>query len=260
MPRKGRRGRIVIEREINDKWVDELKEVDTDSLLKEKQKEVNSLHKTVSGIVKETQKTYKEEGKSSYEETTLKKKGLLSLQEAYEYLVNNGLKVSFRAFGGRVERGTITSVKLERKRYISIEVLNHMLNLHGEFYTVREAFEKYKQYEKRLNLRAFIGRVEKGSVPSIKLGTKRLIPRNVVDSMTEIRKNYYTVPEALGKLVKSNIKIKRSAFERRLDRKRVPFVKIGGKRYIPGDVIDELIEKELEIRAGKKWDVKWHKS
>ena len=46
----------------------------------------------------------------------------------------------------------------------------------------------------------------------------------------------------------SGIKIKRNAFERRLDRGRIPHVKIGGRRFIPEDVMRELTDKEAALR------------
>ena len=248
MPR-GRR--IVIERVIDDEWVRKLKTFNPEAVLAKKEKEVSKLHETVSKIVERSKRMYDRGSVGYVNESTLRNQGLLSLQEAYEYLIDHGLRISFRALGGRIERGTIPSVKIGRKRYIPVAALNHLLKLHEEFYTVREAYEKYKKYEPKLNFRAFIGRIEKGSIPSIKLGTMRLVPKVVLDSMIEVRKNYMTVSEAYHKLRKAGIKIKRSAFERRLDRGRIPFVKIAGKRYIPNDVVEELIDKELELRAKK---------
>ena len=243
--------RIVIDKEINDEWIDKLKNIETSKILKEKRNELNSIYKTIEKIQKESKKYYDKINNKYLDEKTLKNDGLLTLQEAYEYLTSNGMKISFRAFGGRVERKTIPSVKIGRKRYIPIKALNQLLSIEDEFYTVKEAFEKYKKYSPKMNLRAFIGRVEKGRIPSIKLGTKRLIPKVVVDALTEIRKNYYTVPEALEEIKKAGIRLKRSTLERRLDRRRIPFVKIGGKRYIPHDVVEELINKELELRVKK---------
>ncbi len=248
MPR-GRR--IVIDRVIEDEWIEKLNNVETSKILKEKKKELNALYKTIQKIQKESKKYYDKMNNRYLDEKTLKNEGLLTLQQAYEYLTSNGMKISFRAFGGRVERKTIPSIKIKRKRYIPIKVLNQILRNEEEFYTVKEAFERYKKYAPGINLRAFIGRIEKGRIPSIKLGTKRLIPKVVVDALTEIRKNYYTVPEALEQLKNSGINIKRSTLERRLDRGRIPFVKLGGKRFIPHDVVEELINKELELRNKK---------
>ena len=49
-------------------------------------------------------------------------------------------------------------------------------------------------------------------------------------------------------LHKSGIKIKRNAFERRLDRARIPHVKVGGRRFIHDDVLKELVDKEVALR------------
>ena len=248
MPR-GRK--IVIDRVIEDEWIDKLKNIETSKILKEKNKEMNSIYKTIQKIQKESKKYYDRLNNRYIDEKTLKNEGLLTLQQAYEYLTSNGMKISFRAFGGRVERKTIPSIKIGRKRYIPIKILNQILNIEDEFYSVKEAFERYKKYSPNINIRAFIGRIEKGRIPSIKLGTRRLIPKVVVDALTEIRKNYMTVPEALEKLRKVGINIKRSTLERRLDRGRIPFVKIGGKRYIPNDVVEELVNKEIDMKTKK---------
>jgi len=48
------------------------------------------------------------------------------------------------------------------------------------------------------------------------------------------------------------IKIKRNAFERRLDRNRIPHEKIGGRRVIAKEVLEELISKELALARGSK--------
>ncbi len=236
--------RIFINKIIDDEWVNKLRELDIEKINREKQKEMKAMYRTIQEVERKVKELSGE--KKLLNERTLRKDGLLSVQEAYEYLTSNGVKISFRAFGGRVERKSIPSIKIGRKRYIPITVLNQMLNLSEEFYTVREAFERYKKYDPKINLRAFIGRIEKGSIPSVKINSRRLIPKVVVDALTEIRKNYYTLPEALERLRKANIRIKRNTLERRLDRRRIPFVKIGGKRYIPKEVVEDLIRRELE--------------
>jgi len=86
----------------------------------------------------------------------------------------------------------------------------------------------------------------------MKIGTMRLIPKDVVNSMVHVAQNYYTVSQAVKKLWESNISIKRNAFERRLDRDRIPSIKIGGRRVIAKEVIEELIRKEQALRAQKQ--------
>jgi hypothetical protein len=156
--------------------------------------------------------------------------------------------ISFRAFGGRIERGTIPFVKVGRKRYIPISVLKDITKTKSDFYTVKEAFEEYKRANQKINFRAFIGRIEKGSIPSVKFGTRRLVPKDAVESLTHISSNYYTVSQAIKELYKGGIRIKRNAFERRLDRGRIPHVKIGGRRFIHEDVMKELVDKEVALK------------
>ena len=126
--------------------------------------------------------------------------------------------------------------------------MDDVLNTKKEFNTVREAYQEYKKANPKINFRAFIGRIEKGSVPSVKFGTRRLIPKNAVEALTHISENYFSVSQAVKQLHKKGIRIKRNAFERRLDRGRIPHVKVGGRRFVHDDVLTELIDKELNLR------------
>ncbi len=184
-------------------------------------------------------------GEEAYDEDEL-----LSLQEAYDYLRKHGYNISFRAFGGRVERGRIKTVKKGRKRYVPLSELKKMLEIANNYYTLSEAYDLYSRYDPSLNFRAFIGRVEKGSIPSVKIGTSRLIPKRVVEGLVKLAKNYMTVSQVVEELKKHGIKLRRNALERRLDRGRIPFVKVGGKRYIHKDVVKELIDLEKSRRRG----------
>ncbi|MGB9719238.1 MAG: hypothetical protein ACPL06_01440 [Candidatus Anstonellales archaeon] len=242
MPR-GRR--IVINQEIDDEWVDTFKEIDIDAIKKTRGQVEKGLSSTVAEVTREAQELYK---RGKVEQSALRKTGLLDIQEAYEYLRAKGYLISFRAFGGRIERGTIPSTKVGKKRYIPTNILDDIVNLSKKFYTVREAYEEYRKANTGIKYRAFIGRVEKSSIPSVKIGTKRLIPKEAVDALTHIARNYYSVSEALAELHRNNITIRRNAFERRLDRGRIPHVKIGGRRFIPHNVMKELISKELALR------------
>lgn len=245
MPR-GRK--IIIDRKIEDKYVNDLKTMNLEKIREGYEGRQSSIVGSLANVFNEAQKLYQ---KKELNDDVLEKKGLYTIQSAYELLRQNGFDISFRAFGGRVERGTITSVKVGKKRYIPIDSLNTMMNIRDEFYSVRDAFETYKKFNPKINYRAFIGRVEKRSVPSVKIGTKRLIPRGAVDALTHVAKSYYTVSQAIQQLHKSGIGIKRNAFERRLDRNRVPHVKISGRRFIPMDVLDELVDKEIALREKK---------
>ena len=126
--------------------------------------------------------------------------------------------------------------------------MDDIVSTKNEFYTVREAYSEYKRSNSSINFRAFIGRIEKGSIPSVKFGTRRLVPKDAVEALTHISKNYFSVSEAVKELHKSTIRIKRNAFERRLDRGRIPHVKVGGRRYIHEEVLQELIDKEIALK------------
>ncbi|MBI5224216.1 helix-turn-helix domain-containing protein [Candidatus Micrarchaeota archaeon] len=242
MPR-GRK--IVIETEISDNVVDHFRNIDLDAIRRERDDTEKNLSSSITAVFKTAQNLYKQK---SAEEEMEGRHGLFSIRAAYDYLKDNGVFVSFRAFGGRIERGTVPFVKVGRKRFIPRSVLDDITKTKSKFYTVKEAYQEYGKVNPRINFRAFIGRVEKGSVPSVKFGTRRLIPRDAVDALTHISSNYYSVSEAIKELHKSGIKIKRNAFERRLDRGRIPHVKVGGRRFIHEDVLDELLEKESTLR------------
>ena len=242
MPR-GRR--IIINRKISDEKVEELMNMDIDEVKKERNAVERSLSSSISSVMDSARRLHE---RKRVEDTQLRKSGLYSIQEAYEHLREKGMDISFRAFGGRIERRSIPSVKIGKKRYIPVQSLGDMLDVSEQFYTVKEAYEIYKKHNKYINYRAFIGRIEKDSIPSVKIGTKRLIPKSAIEGLTHLAKKYHSVSEAISELHRKGVDIKRNAFERRLDRNRIPHVKIGGRRFIPRDVLSELVEKELSIR------------
>jgi len=237
--------KIIIETDINDDYVDRFRSIDLDEMKKERKKTERGLSSSVANVFKVAQSLYRQ--KASEDELENKHE-LYSVRAAYDYLKNGSVFISFRAFGGRIERGTIPFVKVGRKRYIPRSVLDDIVSTKGDFYTVKEAYEEYRKSNSRINFRAFIGRIEKGSIPSVKFGTRRLVPREAVEALTHISSNYYSVSQAIKELHKSSIRIKRNAFERRLDRGRIPHVKIGGRRFIHEDVLKELMSKETALR------------
>lgn len=244
MPR-GRR--IVINKKIDDEKVNSFKTLDMDRVKEDRQSLESQLSSSIEGVMEAAKEM---SSRKKLNDEALKKTGLYSIQEAYEFLRSKGLDISFRAFGGRIERRSIPSVKIGKKRYLPMQSLNDMLGLSDSFYTVRRAYEVYRKYNRDINYRAFIGRVEKSSIPSLKIGTKRLIPKDAIESLSHVAKKYYSVSEALKELHRKEVSIKRNAFERRLDRNRIPHVKISGRRFIPRDVVQELIDKELALRKG----------
>ncbi len=240
--------KIVIEKSIKDSVVDSYMSISVNDIRKRRDGVEKGLASSMADVFKTAQQLYKE--KATVEEIE-GKHNLYSIRSAYDYLKDKGIYISFRAFGGRIERGTINFVKVGRKRFIPRIVLDDILATKNSFATVREAFNEYKKFNNAINLRAFIGRVEKGSIPSVKLGTKRLVPREAVDALTHINRNYYSVSEAMRGIYKAGMRIKRNAFERRLDRGRIPHVKVSGRRFIHKEVLEELIDKELALKAAR---------
>lgn len=237
--------KIIIETVVDNDVVDIYKSIDLDGIKGERTETEKELTNSVAGVFHMAEELYKQ--KASKEEIENKHE-LFSVRSAYDYLKNSGIGLTFRAFGGRIERGTVPFVKVGRKRFIPKSVLDDMSKTKDDFYTVKEAFETYKIANPKINFRAFIGRIEKGSVPSVKFGTRRLVPREAVEALTKISDKYYSVSEAIFELNKNDVSIKRNAFERRLDRGRVPHVKVGGRRFIHEEVLKELLDKEVALR------------
>jgi hypothetical protein len=240
--------RIVIEKRATDPVVHRIKSVKLSDLKSKRNGREAELRENVGQIVRTASQLYEQD---KLDKDKLRSLGLLTIDEAYDEVARAGIDISPRAFGGRVERRSIASHKIGKKRLIPKPTIHDWISLHKEFYSVKEAFETLSKHEDDLNLRAFIGRVEKNSVPSIKIGTQRWVPKDVIESLTHVAKNYYDVSQAIGVLQNKGIKIRRNAFERRLDRSRIPHEKIGGRRVIARDVMDELVSKELALAQRK---------
>ncbi|MBM3229271.1 hypothetical protein FJZ26_02470 [Candidatus Parvarchaeota archaeon] len=237
--------RIIIEKKIKDPVVAKVKSIKISDLKKNRHTHEKSLSSSIGSIVGQAQTLYEED---KLEKEMLKGMGLYTLEEAHEELKRGGVNISFRAFGGRVERRTVMSAKVGKKRLIPKPVIHDWIALKNEYYTMKEAFTELKKHED-INFRAFIGRVEKNSIPSLKIGTQRWVPKASIDGLAHIASNYYVVGEAVEMMEEKGVKIKRNAFERRLDRSRIPFEKVGGRRMIAHEVLDELIAKELALRS-----------
>lgn len=237
--------RIVIEKTIKDPVVTRLKNMKISELKAKRTGAEKDLHENIGKIVGQANSLYAQD---KLEKERLRGMGLFTLDEAYEELRKGGVNLSFRAFGGRVERRSVHSEKIGNKRLIPKPVIADWVALANEFYTVKQAYNELKKYEK-LNLRAFIGRIEKNSVPSLKIGTARWVPKSAIEAMVHVCKNYYEVGDAVQQMNGRGIKIKRNAFERRLDRNRIPHEKIGGRRVIAREVLDELVSKELALMS-----------
>jgi len=239
--------RIVIERNVKDPVVHRLKSIKVSDMKGKREEREGELHESIVSVVKQAQGLYAQD---KLNREKLRGMGLLSVEEAFDEVKKASIPISFRAFGGRIERRSIHSEKIGNKRVIPKQVVHDWIGLHKDYYSVKQAYEKLKQYED-INLRAFIGRVEKASIPSIKIGTGRWVPKEAIDGLTHVAKNYHDVSSAVVLLQSKGIKIRRNAFERRLDRNRIPHEKIGGRRVIAKEVMDELISKEIALSARK---------
>jgi len=236
--------RIVIEKTVKDPVVVRLKTMKIGEMKTRRSQAESVLHNNISGIVEKAKNLHAQD---KLERDKLNGMGLYTVEEAYDELRRGGVGLSFRAFGGRVERRSVHSEKIGNKRLIPKPVINDWVALNREYYSVKAAFKELVKHEKQLNLRAFIGRIEKNSVPSLKIGTQRWVPKTAIDGMVHVCKNYYEVGDAVVEMNRRGIPIKRNAFERRLDRNRIPHEKLGGRRVIAKEVLDELVNKELAL-------------
>ncbi|MEM2962894.1 MAG: hypothetical protein QXN01_00130 [Candidatus Anstonellales archaeon] len=235
--------KLVIEKKIADPIIYRIKNLNIKEIEAKRKTVEKNLSATIEQMVREANQLYKQK---KLEREKLRSIGLLPIQEAYEELKAGGINLSFRAFGGRVERRTLPSVKVGSRRLIPRPIIKDLISITKEYYTVKEAFNEVAKTED-INFRAFIGRIEKGRIPSLKIGKTRWVPKSAIEGLTHINSNYYDVGEAVAKLQEAGVKIRRNAFERRLDRKRIPYEKIGRRRFIPKEILNELIEKELAL-------------
>src|SRR3989338_561836 len=143
--------KIIIEKEIEDDVVDSYKSMNLNEIKKDREHVESSLSSTVAGVFKISQQLYKEK---KSEDDLESRHSLYSVRSAYDYLRSGGVDLSFRAFGGRIERGTVSYVKVGRKRFIPKAVLDDIVNTKDNFYTVREAYGEYKKANTKINFRA----------------------------------------------------------------------------------------------------------
>ncbi len=108
-----------------------------------------------------------------------------------------------------------------------------------EYFTAREAFEQLRPHEEGLTLRAFIGRMERKSVPSIKAAGRRLVGKEVVDALIAWRQEYFTLKQAYEHLVGHEKGLNFRAFVGRVEQGSIPSVKAEGQRWIAKQEIDK---------------------
>ncbi|MCS7122842.1 MAG: hypothetical protein NZ908_02725 [Candidatus Micrarchaeota archaeon] len=183
------------------------------------------------------------------EKNVISRDELLTIQQAYEYLKQNGVNWEYNVFRSRVDRKSIESVLGDDGyRYIQRSVLDRIIQFEQEVYTLEQAYNMLKRVNPKLTMRAFIGRIEKDKIPVIVAYRKRYIPKRVVDDLVYIYSNYVEVAEALAIYRDNGINISRNTLERRLDRGILPYITLGKKRLIPKAILFESINDEKELK------------
>lgn len=174
---------------------------------------------------------------------------LLTVQQAYEYLKQNGIGWEYSVFKSRVDRGSIETVLGDDGyRYIQKSVLDRIIQFEQEVYNLEQAFNILKKVNPKLTIRAFIGRIEKDKIPVVVTYRKRYIPKRVVEDLVYIYSNYVEVADALTIYRENGINISRNTLERRLDRGVLPYITMGKKRLIPKAILMESINEEKELK------------
>ena len=242
----GRKKKFVINVVVDESWLN--KYYNAEKMMKKDKQIFESID---AKEMKELQKRAMElKKKNALTKEARHKLGLYTIKEAYEKLKKK-MNINFRAFVGRVERGRIPIVKVGRRRMIPLSILNRLMEMNDKYYTIRQTYNILAKEGFVSNIRALIGRIEKKSIPSVKIGTAKLVPKEAVEALTKIAKNYYNISQAMDYLRAKGLKVKRNAFERRVDRGRIPHVKIGGKRYIHKAVLEDMVEQELQKAKNK---------
>ena len=131
--------RIVIERKVKDPIVSKLKSIKVSDIKSRRASREADLHESIAGVVKQAQSLYSQD---RIDREKLSGMGLVSIDEAFDEVKRSGIGISFRAFGGRIERKSIRSEKIGSKRVIPRQVVQDWIALHKDYYTVRQAYEK----------------------------------------------------------------------------------------------------------------------
>lgn len=174
---------------------------------------------------------------------------MYNLNEAYEYLRSNGVDWDYNIFKGRVDRGSIPIViGDDGNRYVLKSVLDNIVDFENSVYSLHEAYDRIRQVNPRLTLRAFIGRIEKEKLPVVIAYRKRFLPKQLVEDLVYIYSNYVEVSQALTIYRQNGFNISRNTLERRLDRGILPFIKLGKKRLIPKDILMKSIQDEKALK------------
>ncbi len=114
--------------------------------------------------------------------------------------------------------------------------------LQGSYYSHREAYDLLCKYEQGLTLRAFDKRLEDGSLPYVTMGGHRWINKEVLDLLIVRHTEYYTLNEAFILLSSHESGLSPRAFHGRVERKQIPSVKFGGRRWIAKSEMAKLME------------------
>ena len=117
MPRKKAFELSPMER---DSLIEKIRGIDVDALKDRRERDEHQLSEKVVDLLKTAQKYHEEKHLTRDRRLSL---GLYNLEEAYDTVRKSGINMSFRAFCGRVERKSIPSIKIGRKRYLPRPIL-----------------------------------------------------------------------------------------------------------------------------------------
>lgn len=206
---------------------------------------LSNLNKNYVDVAKQLENLVEEYERELEDYKFTQKDMMLNIDKAYSYLRKNGVNWAYNIFKGRIDRGSIPYIiGDDGEKYILKSTLDSIIEFENEVLSLEEAYNRIKQTNPLLSLRAFIGRIEKNKIPVIVKYRKRYIPKEVVDSLVYIYSNYVEVSTALAIYRENGINISRNTLERRLDRGLLPYITYGKKRLIPKDILLQSIREE----------------
>ena len=135
--------RIVITRHQKDPVVHKLKGLKPSELRSRRGVRETELRDGINQVVRAANQLYEQD---KLDKDKLRSLGLLTIDEAYDEVARAGIDISPRAFGGRIERRSIASHKIGKKRLVPKPTIHDWISLHKEYYSVKEAFEALSKH------------------------------------------------------------------------------------------------------------------
>ncbi|MEM0456056.1 MAG: helix-turn-helix domain-containing protein [Candidatus Anstonellales archaeon] len=103
-----------------------------------------------------------------------------SLHEAYEKIRKVNPRLTLRAFIGRIEKEKLPVIIVYRKRFLPKQLIDDLVYIYSNYVEVSHALSIYRENGLNISRNTLERRLDRGILPFIKLGKKRLIPKDVL--------------------------------------------------------------------------------